>query len=334
MTIYVFRERLRSIYQKYDMYIEPILKFILSFIVFTMINKNIGYDTRLLKVAVVGVLSLLCAFTPSAVLVLLAGVVTTLHVYYVSKILSVIIILIIFILYLFFARLTPKLGIVVVAVPILYMLKIPYVVPIVLGLVSTPMAAFSTGCGVVVYYLFQIIKESAAIQVNASVEDTLQLYTYVCNALIQNKQMFITIFIFTAVIVVTYIVRRLKIDYAFEIAIGTGSITMILCFLISDLKLNLSSHILSMILGTIISAGIAYVVLFFKQALDYTGVENVQFEDDDYYYYVKAVPKINVTTPQVNVKRINPQKVVERMHGTREHDSEDREYEDDYSDTE
>ena len=331
MTIYVLRERLRSIYQKYDMYIEPILKFILSLFVLTIINKYIGYDTRLLKLPVVLVLSLLGAFAPSAVLVLLAALVTILHVYSVSKILSVIIILVILILYLLFARLTPRLGIVVVAVPILYLLKIPYVVPLVLGLIATPMSAFATGCGVVVFYLFQVIKECASIQVNASVEDTLQLYTYVFNSLINNKHMIISIFIFTAVIAITYIVRRLKIDYSFEIAIGTGSITMILCFLISDLKLNMSNQILSMILGTILSAGIAYVILFFKQALDYTGVENVQFEDDDYYYYVKAVPKINVTTPQVNVKRINPQKVAGRIHGLRENDSEENE--DDYGDT-
>ena len=35
--------------------------------------------------------------------------------------------------------------------------------------------------------------------------------------------------------------------------------------------------------------------------LDYTAVEHVQFEDDDYYYYVKAVPKIDVAMPTMNV---------------------------------
>ena len=63
-----------------------------------------------------------------------------------------------------------------------------------------------------------------------------------------------------------------------------------------------------MILGTLVSGILAIIIQFFHLALDYTGVEYVQFEDEDYYYYVKAVPKINVTTPQINVKRINPQK--------------------------
>jgi len=74
------------------------------------------------------------------------------------------------------------------------------------------------------------------------------------------------------------------------------------------LNINVSGHILVMIIGTIISAGIVYIIQFFRFSLDYTRVENVQFEDDDYYYYVKAVPKINVTVPEINVKRINSRK--------------------------
>ena len=43
--------------------------------------------------------------------------------------------------------------------------------------------------------------------------------------------------------------------------------------------------------------------LFFN--VDYTRTEKVQFEDDEYYYYVKAVPKISVAAPDKKVKKIN-----------------------------
>ena len=39
----------------------------------------------------------------------------------------------------------------------------------------------------------------------------------------------------------------------------------------------------------------------------------VQFEDDEYYYYVKAVPKNTVATPEKRVKTIRvPEKAVNR----------------------
>ena len=43
----------------------------------------------------------------------------------------------------------------------------------------------------------------------------------------------------------------------------------------------------------------------FVFSVDYTRTEYLQFEDDEYYYYVKAVPKAVVTIPEKTVKRIN-----------------------------
>lgn len=329
MTLYVFRERIRSIYQKYDMYLQPIIKFLVGILVFSLINKAIGFDARLLKLPIVFILSLMSAFLPYSVMVLLATGVSFAHVYSISKILSIIILLILAILYLLFIRFTPKLGIVVLAMPILYLLKIPYFIPLTLGILTTPIAALATVCGVIVYYLFAVIKEAASVQASVSLEDVLQLYKYVCDSLLRNKHMIMTIIIFVVVILITFIIRKLKIDYAYEIALVTGAVTNILCFLISDLRLDYTEQIFSMILGTIVSALLAYVVLFFKQVLDYTGVERAQFEDDDYMYYVKAVPKISVTTPQVNVKRINPQ---DTMNLNKEMDDSNDDYQDEYED--
>ena len=59
------------------------------------------------------------------------------------------------------------------------------------------------------------------------------------------------------------------------------------------------------IVMALLSMGIVYVLQFMILAVDFTRTEYVQFEDDDYYYYVKAVPKVKVTTQNVKVKRIN-----------------------------
>ena len=39
-----------------------------------------------------------------------------------------------------------------------------------------------------------------------------------------------------------------------------------------------------------------------KSMVDYSRKETVQFEDDDYYYYVKAIPKLGVAKKNKNVK--------------------------------
>ena len=337
MPLLVLRERIKNFYQRHDIYILPAVKFIFALIAFIAINKEIGFDSRLESILVVLALSALSAFTPSAVMVLIATLVAALHVYYASPMLSILVVILLMIIYFLFARFTPRYGYVLLAVPVLYILKIPYIIPILLGTVASPVAIIPTICGVAVYYIFQLVKAAVNMQVNTTVDDILKLYTDVIDGLLNNKQMLMTIVIFSLILIVVYYVRRMKFDYAHEISIAVGAITCVLGFLISDVILDKSDQIFAMILGTITSGAIVYVIHFFRLTLDYSGVELAQFEDDVYYYYVKAVPKITVTTPQMKVKHINVKglsKEISRA-GVRKASIEEEEYEEDedaYSD--
>lgn len=321
MQILEFRARLKELYQKFQMFIDPVLRFIVAFVTFTVINNSIGYDARFDKITIVFLLSLLCAFTPSSVLVFFAMVLSLAHIYSVAKLLSILMIFVFLVLYLLFVRFTPKFGYVVLGIPILFGLHIPYLFPILLGLIATPLTILPAGCGVAVYFLIHVIKGEIAATVDITeLEDILPLYLNVIDKIVKNNQLIMTVAVFAIIITVVYVVRRLKIEYAYEIAIGVGAITTIICFLIVFLKLDLPKQIGAMILGTLISAVIVVIIQFFRRVLDYTAVENVQFEDDDYYYYVKAVPKINVSMTNVKVKRINAQKVTEPMEEEEEED--------------
>ena len=78
-----------------------------------------------------------------------------------------------------------------------------------------------------------------------------------------------------------------------------------MCLLIGDLVYNTDNSIIGVILGNVLAALIAMVIQLFAFNLNYSRVEKVQFEDDEYYYYVKAVPKNTVATRENKVKKIN-----------------------------
>lgn len=308
MSLLELKLKIQNLYQKLSIYIEPIFKFIIGIIVFTTINNNIGYDERLRSLPIVLALSLVCAFTPPAVLVLLAIIISILHVFFVSPVLSVILLVILLIMYFLYIHFTPELSFVIIAIPILSLFNMHYFVPIILGLFFSPLSIISSACGIIIVYLFEIIIEVVNMQFGNTVEDILQIYTYVIDGIIGNLEMLLTISIFSLVILLTYIVRRLKVDYAHEAAVGVGALTCILGFLVGDLRLGISEQIGMMIVGSLFSGFLALVVQFFYRILDYSRTEYVQFEDDDYYYYVKAVPKIEVSEQKLNIKRINAQR--------------------------
>jgi hypothetical protein len=47
---------------------------------------------------------------------------------------------------------------------------------------------------------------------------------------------------------------------------------------------------------------LGYGIKFFFMDLDYARTERVQFQDDEYFYYVKAVPKKMVASKEKTVK--------------------------------
>lgn len=311
MYFLVIKEQIRRIYQNTSIYIDPVFRFFIALGVFLVINHQLGFNPSLNSLPLVLGMSVICAFTPATVLVLAAMAVIIGHVYAVSNVLAAFVAVIIIIIYCLFAKFTPNFGYVVLAVPILYYLKVPYCVPILLGMVATPVSAVAVACGVVIYYLIGVIKELNSATMGISVEDILNLYHTIIDTWLSNQDMIFAIFVFCVVVLVTYIIRKQEFNYAFEVAILAGGIVNILGFLIGNLGFDISVSLLQVTAGTLLSILIVYVIWFFRLTLDHTAIERVQFEDDDYYYYVKAVPKMKITAPEKNVKKINAKKEIE-----------------------
>ena len=50
---------------------------------------------------------------------------------------------------------------------------------------------------------------------------------------------------------------------------------------------------------------------FFVFGGDYSRTERLEYEDDEYFYYVKAVPKASVSTSERSIKKINGEPIRE-----------------------
>lgn len=309
MTILLeFREKLKIFYSKYDMYIKPFIKCIVTFITLTTINANIGFMTRLTNPVLVIMVALAATFLPFNAVLVLAAIFMVAHFYAASLPVALVALAIILLMFLLYYRFSPKESYLVLLTPIGFMLKIPFILPLLGGLLGTPLSAFPVAFGVVLYYLMYSVRQNSSVINNSEASNMLQTYTYLIDNIINNKEMLVCILAFTVTILVVYFIRRLSVDYSWSIAIVLGAITNLLIMLVCDYMLNISYNILWLIIGIAFSVGLAFCVKFMAFHVDYTRTEHVQFEDDEYYYYVKAIPKIRITSREKKVKRINPQK--------------------------
>ena len=142
-TLLVAKQILMTLYGKYEVYITPLLKFLLALISLLLINSRLGYMESIDKLTVVLIVALMCSFMPMNFIVIMAALFTLLHLYSFSLECAAVVgagFLLIFLLYL---RFSPKDTLVVLLLPICFILKIPYVIPIAMGLIGTPASAVS-----------------------------------------------------------------------------------------------------------------------------------------------------------------------------------------------
>ncbi len=310
-TLLVFREQLKNFYSKYELYLTPLFKFLLALVTLAMINSSIGYMSELKKTTVVLVLALMCSVMPMNFIVFVAAAVTLGHLYKFSMECALIALVVFLLLFILYFRFSSHDTIAVLLTPLCFILKIPYVMPIAMGLVGTPFSTVSVASGVIVYYTVRYMVGSASVLNTFEDDGALEKFRYIIDGLIGNKEMFVMIVPFAAALIVVYFIRRLSVDYAWTIAMVTGALLDVMILLFGDLMYNTNLSIIGLIIGSIASVLLAKIFEFFVFNVDYSRTEYVQFEDDEYYYYVKAVPKNAVSAPQKRVKTIRvPEKAV------------------------
>ena len=116
---------------------------------------------------------------------------------------------------------------------------------------------------------------------------------------------------FIAVILLVNLIRTRSFDYAWRIAIIAGGVVYVLMILAGGFYFGLNIDVVTLIIYTVISVVIGLLLEFFVFGGDYTRTERLEYEDDEYYYYVKAIPKVAMTTPEKTVKKINERQETE-----------------------
>lgn len=319
--IFEIKEKLQELYAERSRLIDKGVQFLIALITFYLINVNVGFMETAASPVVALALAVICAFFPVIVTVLAATALILVHMYAVSLGMLIVTALVFLIMYIFYFRLTSKMWLIVVLTPVAFALKIPFVVPMAYALISTPVAMVAVVCGTIVYYMMEYVKKAAP---GLSGENAANLMTQISayiKQVFQDKEMWIVIVSFMIAFMIVYTVRRQSVNHAWKVAIGSGAVANVIVNIIGDVALGVHISFGSLLMGSIVAVlvGLVLEVMFFS--VDYTKSENLQYEDDEYYYFVKAVPKISVARPEKTVKRItgHPETEIMDADTVREH---------------
>lgn len=300
------KDRLIRFYSKYETYLFPVVKFIVAIVLFTVINMNIGFMEKISRFPIALILALVCAILPVNATIWLAAFVVLADMYALSMEVAVTTLVLFAALFFLYFRFAPKDGFAAVLTPVCFKLNIPYVMPIGCSLLKDAYSVVAIICGTVIYYFLDGIHQNSGTLKNVVADGgtaaTTSKFDISVGQLLSNKEMYLVIAIFTITAIVVYLVRRLEVEHAWTLAIISGVLIEVVGLFAGYLVLNVSGKTLGLLIGNILSLLISFVIQFLFMNLDYARTERVQFEDDDYYYYVKAVPKKMVAVKEVTVK--------------------------------
>ena len=308
MTVLLeIKERIRGFCSKSEVYLVPAIRSILAFLTFFMIRSRMGYMTGLNSMTLIIVLALSCALLPVNMIVVFAAVFVLLHLYSLSLAACAVCFLVLLVLFLLYFRLLPKKGYYAVLTPLAFIFQVPYVMPIAIGLLDdNPVSLLAMVCGGIMYYLLSGITANASAIATMTEEDSiLTKFAEVLNQFIGNKEMIEMLAILVIAGLIVWFIRKLAVDHAWTFAIAAGSILQFVFVLVCDLQFNMPANMVRVFIGVLIGAVVGMILQFFFFNLDYTRTERVQFEDDEYYYYVKAVPKIYVANTEKKVQKFS-----------------------------
>ena len=205
----------------------------------------------------------------------------------------------------------PEKNVLLLLMPVCYFLGIPYAPVLYVGLTGTLLEMIPVTFSTVLYYMFEYIGKNSSLLSSASQLTMIEKFMQLMSGLINNKEMWLMCLTLCVMLAITRFVGRMKADYSRYIGIGMGIASGVMVILIGVFALDIRISMVKLIIGFLVSAVIVFAVEFMTLPLGYLQTEYVQFEDDDYYYYVKAVPKMAISRPDVQVKKLNIRKELE-----------------------
>ena len=289
-----------------DPYIVMAAKAITALTVLLSINAAFPYRALLSRGLIVAAVSLLCSILPWTYITVF-GVLFVLGQLSALSLEAFVFFLVIAVVLAVLSYVTlPGCGILLALLPVLLSWKIPTAAVLLAGLFGGITAFVSVAGGTAVYYVLKLIADNAAVlsgeqTVTASgetVSTLVQRLLLLVKGVLGHEEMLAAVLVFGLTTLLVHLLSRADVDYARVIAVGAGAVfcpaLMMAASQLAGVRMSAGMVFLSAFVGLLVSLA----ALFLTVSLDYPHTEKVRFEDDDYYYFVKAVPKIKLPEEQ------------------------------------
>lgn len=286
------KRRLTAFYSSWEGYVKAAVKFFLAFAVLWGIQAAAGSGVFFGQPAAVVLLAAICSLLPGSGLLLLSALCLEagfLQHSLPGGLLGGVLLLTALLLYLCFI---PGQAFTVICAGLSLGLGVPLCVPVVCGLLAGPGSMAGISLGTLAYYGSMQLLQNDSFTGGFSGE-ALNRIPEMLRLLCLDQEMLMDAVILSAVCLTVYLIRRLPVRFCWGWGTGAGVLVYTVFRVLEYFWLGRTVSLALLGADILLGAAAGLILQDFCFALDYKKTEYLQFEDDEYYYYVKAVPKLD-----------------------------------------
>ena len=142
-------------------------------------------------------------------------------------------------------------------------LKVPYVIPVVFGLLGAPSFAVSMMLGTIVYYMLHTVKLTASAFQSGGVKELLDGIMVFTKQILANKEMWMMVVVLLLAMMVVYGVRTRGISHAWKTASVAGAIVAAVLQVSGCMTLDVSFQASFILLDLVVTVAAGLIAEFF-----------------------------------------------------------------------
>lgn len=301
------RSQIKELYRIHGVKLQILFKgMMLAAAIFT-INNTVGSISILKNPIISLLLASLLSILPISLGITIIGLVAIGHIFKISILVAAVALILLFLLGMLSLRLSPDSKYTAIAAFVISSIGGAFSTPIILAMTSQISAVIPMLSGLISYRVLWLIKNSKETLAELSlVEAGLEFV----EVLSKDGYLLCLIVITSFSFIAASIIKRVDAVESWKVGIVVGAGTNLVIGFLVKMILSTKLSILSILIWTIVGVVIGLIVEFFIHNVNYKATEMLDFEDDEYFYYVKAVPKkVKDPAPKVSESRLGKKSV-------------------------
>ena len=299
------KDYIQAFMEKYGRYVDGVLHFVFAMMLYMVIIYNTGYSKTVSSPFIAVLVAAAAAFLPVSLTSVFACALIVVEMTSVSLEIAAVSVIFIAVMLLMYYVFRMGDSFLMSASLLFCLLRMPALI-LPFAMLFPPLKIIPVVFGIVLYGIIIVVRKDFSVLAarNGSLTLAGRINLFLSDYFTSERLLLVLL----AVVVTMLVIRAIsssKMNYAPLVSMIVGNVLFGVIMIFGNYYLNAGISYVMLAVSLFLNIIMALIIISFRFNFDYKRTENVQFEDDDYYYFVRAIPKTRISVTDMHVENIS-----------------------------